>query len=64
MDKCGTWVSELLPHTAKCVDDIAVVKSVHTNAINHDPACTFVMTGNEVPGKTKPGLVAGLRVGK
>lgn len=53
--QCGTWVSELLPYTAKCVDDIAVVKSVHTNAINHDPACTFVMTGNEVPGKPSLG---------
>ena len=53
--QCGTWVSELLPHTAKCVDDIAVVKTVHTNAINHDPACTFVMTGSEVPGKPSLG---------
>ncbi len=52
---CGTWVSELLPYTAKHVDDIAVVKSVHTNAINHDPACTFVMTGSEVPGKASLG---------
>ena len=51
----GTWVSELLPYTAKCVDDIAVVKTVHTNAINHDPACTFVMTGSEVPGKPSLG---------
>lgn len=49
--RCGTWVSELLPHTARFVDDIALVKTVHTNAINHDPACTFVMTGSEVPGK-------------
>jgi hypothetical protein len=49
--ECGTWVSELLPHTAKHVDDLAVVRTVHTNAINHDPACTFVMTGSEVPGK-------------
>ncbi len=48
--KCGTWVSELLPHTAKHVDDLAVVRTVFTNAINHDPACTFVMTGREVPG--------------
>ncbi|MBA4016916.1 MAG: sulfatase [Pirellula sp.] len=48
--KCGTWVSELLPHTAKHVDDLAVVKTVFTNAINHDPACTFVMSGREVPG--------------
>ncbi|MCH1504849.1 MAG: DUF1501 domain-containing protein [Verrucomicrobiales bacterium] len=51
----GRWVSELLPHTAKIVDDIAVVKSVYTHAINHDPACTFVMTGSEVPGKPSMG---------
>src|SRR5438552_3128132 len=53
--ECSRWVSELLPHTARCVDDLAVVKSVHTNAINHDPACTFVMTGSEVPGKPSLG---------
>jgi hypothetical protein len=51
----GRWVSELLPFTAKIVDDIAVIKTMHTNAINHDPACTFVMTGNEVPGKASLG---------
>ena len=51
----GRRVSSLLPHTAKIVDDIAVVKSVYTNAINHDPACTFVMTGSEVPGKPSIG---------
>ena len=51
----GRWVSELLPHTAKIVDDIALIKTVHTNAINHDPACTFVMTGSEVPGKPSMG---------
>ena len=53
--QCGRWVSELLPHTASVVDDLAVVKSVFTNAINHDPACTFVMTGSEVPGKPSLG---------
>jgi len=53
--KCGTWVTELLPRTAALVDDIALVKTVHTNAINHDPACTFVMTGSEVPGKASLG---------
>jgi uncharacterized protein (DUF1501 family) len=37
------------------VDDIALIKTVHTNAINHDPACTFVMTGSEVPGKASIG---------
>jgi uncharacterized protein (DUF1501 family) len=51
----GRWVSELLPHTASIVDELAVVKSVHTSAINHDPACTFVMTGSEVPGKASLG---------
>ena len=53
--QCGTWVSELLPHSAKHVDDICLIKTVHTNAINHDPACTFVMTGSEVPGKASIG---------
>ena len=53
--QCGRWVSELLPHTAKVVDDLALIKTVHTNAINHDPACTFVMTGSEVPGKPSIG---------
>jgi uncharacterized protein (DUF1501 family) len=51
----GRWVSELLPFTSKIVDDIAVVRSVHTNAINHDPACTFLMTGSEIPGKASLG---------
>ncbi len=53
--RCGRWVSDLLPHTAGIVDHLALVKSVHTNAINHDPACTFVMTGSEVPGKASLG---------
>lgn len=53
--QCGRWISELLPHTAGIVDDIALLKTVHTNAINHDPACTFVMTGSEVSGKASLG---------
>ncbi len=53
--QCGRWASELVPHTAQVVDDLAVVKSVWTTAINHDPACTFVMTGSEVPGKPSLG---------
>jgi hypothetical protein len=49
--KCGTWANtELMPFTSKMVDDLAIIKTVHTNAINHDPACTFVMTGREIPG--------------
>src|SRR5690606_36439915 len=38
------WVSELMPHTAGIVDDIAIVKTVHTEAINHDPAITYIQT--------------------
>jgi hypothetical protein len=53
--RSGAWVSELLPWTAKIVDDIAIVRSLHTNAINHDPACTFLMTGSEIPGKASLG---------
>lgn len=53
--ECGMWVSDLLQHTAKFADDICLVKTVHTNAINHDPACTYVMTGSEVPGKPSMG---------
>jgi hypothetical protein len=54
--KCGRWANTtLLPHTANLVDEIAVVKTVHTNAINHDPACTFVMTGSEIPGRASIG---------
>ena len=49
--KCGAWVSELLPHIAGIVDDIAIVKSVNTEAINHDPAITFIQTGFQQPGR-------------
>ena len=61
--RCGTAVSELLPHTAKHVDDIALIRTVHTNAINHDPACTFLMTGSEVPGKASIGSWLAHRLG-
>ena len=49
----GAWVSELLPNTAKMVDDLAIIKSVKTDAINHDPAKTFVCTGSEIPGRAR-----------
>lgn len=51
----GTYVSELLPHVAEIIDEIAVVKSVHTEAINHDPAITFINTGAQQPGKASLG---------
>ena len=53
--KCGTYVSELLPHTAKMVDDLAVIKTVNTEAINHDPAITYIQTGSQLPGRPSTG---------
>lgn len=53
--KSGIMMSELVPHMQEIADDITMIKSVHTDAINHDPACTFVMTGSEVPGKPSLG---------
>jgi hypothetical protein len=53
--KTGTWLSELLPHTAKVVDDLAIVKSVHTEQINHDPAVTFCQTGFQLAGRPSIG---------
>ena len=52
----GTWLSELLPHTGGIVDDIAIVKSLHTEAINHDPATTFIQTGSQQPGRPSLGI--------
>jgi hypothetical protein len=49
--KGGVWLSELLPHTAKIADEICVVKSAFTEAINHDPAITFIQTGSQVAGR-------------
>ena len=51
----GAWVSELLPHTAKVVDRLAFIKSMHTEAINHDPAVTFLQTGSQIAGRPSMG---------
>ncbi len=53
--KSGTWVSDLLPHTAKIADDITVIKTMNTDAINHDPAITFIQTGFQQPGRPSMG---------
>jgi hypothetical protein len=50
-----TWVSELLPHTAEVVDDLCIIKTVNSEAINHDPAITFFQTGNQLPGRPSIG---------
>jgi hypothetical protein len=51
----GAWVSELLPHTAKIVDELCFIKSLHTEAINHDPAITFCQTGAQLAGRPSIG---------
>ena len=51
----GTWISELLPHTAGIIDDLAVIKTVNTEAINHDPAITYIQTGSQLPGRPSTG---------
>jgi hypothetical protein len=51
----GAWVSELLPHTAKVVDELCFVKSLWTEAINHDPAMTFFQTGSQIAGRPSLG---------
>ncbi len=53
--KSGTWVSELLPWTAKLVDRLCVIKSLHTEAINHEPAILQLTTGNMFPGRPSLG---------
>jgi hypothetical protein len=48
---CGMWVSEVLPYTAKMADDLVFIRSMHTEAINHEPAITYMQTGNQVTGR-------------
>jgi hypothetical protein len=51
----GAWLSELLPHTAKVVDELCLIRSLQTEAINHDPAITFVQTGSQLAGRPSMG---------
>ncbi|SMG41230.1 DUF1501 domain-containing protein [Arenibacter troitsensis] len=53
--KSGMWVSDLLPHTSKIVDELCFIKSMYTEAINHDPAITFFQTGSQQPGRPSIG---------
>ncbi len=53
--RSGAWVSELLPHTARVVDELCIVKTMFTEAINHDPAITFFCTGAEMAGRPSMG---------
>jgi hypothetical protein len=51
----GQWLSDLLPHTAKIADDLCIIKSMHTEAINHGPGVTFLQTGSQLPGRPSIG---------
>ena len=51
----GIWMSDLLPHTARIADDICVIKTLHTEAINHDPAMTMLQTGHQIAGRPSLG---------
>ena len=61
--KCGMWVTELLPWTAKMVDDMCFIRSMHTEAINHEPAITYMQTGNQVTGRPCLGAWASYGLG-
>ena len=47
----GMWLSEMLPYTAGIADEMCLIRSMHTEAINHDPAITFIQTGSQLPGR-------------
>lgn len=59
--KCGTWMSELVPHIGSVADELCLIRSMHTEAINHDPAFTYIQTGSQQPGR--PSLGAWLSYG-
>jgi hypothetical protein len=61
--RCGMWVSELLPWTARVVDDMCFIRSLHTEAINHEPAITYMQTGNQVTGRPCLGAWASYGLG-
>jgi hypothetical protein len=53
--KSGAWVSELMPHLGGVADELCFIRSMHTEAINHDPAVTFLQTGHQQPGRPSLG---------
>ncbi len=61
--KCGMWISEVLPHTSKMADDLVFIRSMHTEAINHEPAITHMQTGNMVTGRPCLGAWASYGLG-
>ena len=62
--KSGTVISDLLPHTRSIADEICVIRSMHTEAINHDPAITFFQSGSQLPGRPSIGAWTDYGLGK
>ncbi len=62
--RSGAWLSELLPYTSRVIDDLCIIRSVHTEAINHDPAITFIQTGSQQPGRPSLGAWASYGLGR
>src|SRR5688572_18216647 len=61
--QCGMWLSQLLPWKAKMADDLCFMRSMHTEAINHEPAITYMQTGNQVTGRPCLGAWASYGLG-
>jgi hypothetical protein len=61
--QAGTWMSELLPHIGSIADELCVIRSLHTDAINHDPAITLLQTGSQIPGRPSTGSWIGYGLG-
>src|SRR5262245_684664 len=61
--KCGMWISELLPNKAAMVDQLCFIRTMHTEAINHEPAITYMQTGNQVTGRPCLGAWASYGLG-
>src|SRR6185436_1848760 len=49
--QCGMWVTELLPNFSRVVDDVCFIRSMNTDAINHEPAICYIQTGNQITGR-------------
>ncbi|MCB9949738.1 MAG: DUF1501 domain-containing protein [Planctomycetaceae bacterium] len=49
--ECGAWVSDFLPHISEIVDDVCFIKGMHTEAVNHAPAISFLLSGSQIPGR-------------
>ncbi|MBI3720958.1 MAG: DUF1501 domain-containing protein [Fimbriimonas ginsengisoli] len=56
--KCGLWMSEMLPHMGSMADDLCLVKTMRTDAVNHAPGVTLFMTGSQIPGRPSMGAWA------